>query len=31
LNLALIPIFLLLVAFVGFLAGLLGIGGGFTR
>jgi uncharacterized membrane protein YfcA len=30
LNLALIPIFLLLGAFVGFLAGLLGIGGGFT-
>lgn len=29
-NLALIPIFLLLGAFVGFLAGLLGIGGGFT-
>src|SRR6185437_12016189 len=30
LNLALIPIFLLLGAVVGFLAGLLGIGGGFT-
>ncbi len=29
-NLALIPIFLALGAFVGFLAGLLGIGGGFT-
>ena len=29
-NLTLIPIFLLLGAFVGFLAGLLGIGGGFT-
>ena len=29
-NLALIPIFLLLGALVGFLAGLLGIGGGFT-
>jgi uncharacterized membrane protein YfcA len=29
-NLALIPVFLLLGAFVGFLAGLLGIGGGFT-
>jgi uncharacterized protein len=30
LNLALIPVFLFLGAFVGFLAGLLGIGGGFT-
>jgi uncharacterized protein len=29
-NLALVPVFLLLGAFVGFLAGLLGIGGGFT-
>ncbi|HXU66149.1 MAG TPA: sulfite exporter TauE/SafE family protein [Casimicrobiaceae bacterium] len=29
-SLALIPVFLLLGAFVGFLAGLLGIGGGFT-
>lgn len=29
-NLALVPIFLALGAFVGFLAGLLGIGGGFT-
>jgi len=29
-NLALIPIYLVLGAFVGFLAGLLGIGGGFT-
>jgi uncharacterized protein len=30
LNFALIPVFLLLGAFIGFLAGLLGIGGGFT-
>jgi len=30
LSLALVPIFLLLGAFVGFMAGLLGIGGGFT-
>jgi uncharacterized membrane protein YfcA len=30
LTLALVPVFLLLGAFVGFLAGLLGIGGGFT-
>ena len=29
-NLALLPVFLALGAFVGFLAGLLGIGGGFT-
>ena len=29
-SLALVPVFLALGAFVGFLAGLLGIGGGFT-